>query len=64
MSLPRTADDLVSANVPFLWLTNSESIAVLSRFQYRPRFLKRFNEAMLLERDRRLVHGALGRRPT
>ena|SRR6516165_5460735 len=44
MSLPRTADDLVSANVPFLWLTNSESIAALSRFQYRPRFLKRFNE--------------------
>jgi len=54
------ADDLVSAHVPFLWLTNPGSISVPSRFQCHPRLLKPFNEGMLLERVRRLVRGALG----
>ena len=55
------ADDFIGANVPFLWLTNAGSIA---RLQYLPWLLKRFNEGMLLEHVRRLVRGALGRRPT
>jgi hypothetical protein len=55
------ADDLVSATIPFLWLTNPGSIVVPSRFQSHPRLLKPFNEGMLLERVRRLVHGSLGR---
>jgi len=46
----RLADDLVSAHVPFLFLTNPGSIAVPSRFQSHPRLLKPFNEGMLLER--------------
>jgi DNA-binding response OmpR family regulator len=58
----RLADDLVSAHVPFLWLTNPGSMAVPPRFQSHPRLLKPFNELMLLERVRRLVRGSLGRR--
>jgi hypothetical protein len=56
------ADDLVRANVPFLWLTNPGSMAVPSRFQSHPRLLKPYNEGMILERVRRLVRGSLGRR--
>src|SRR5262245_12977707 len=56
------ADELVSANVPFLWLTNPGSVAVPSRFQSHPRLLKPFNERMLLQRVRRLVRGSVGRR--
>jgi DNA-binding response OmpR family regulator len=58
----RLADDLISAHVPFLWLTNPGSMTVPLRFQSHPRLLKPFNERMLLERVRRLVRGSLGRR--
>ena len=58
----RLGDDLVSAKVPFLWLTNPGSDTVPSRFQSHPRLLKPFNEGMLLQRIRRLVRGSLGRR--
>jgi len=58
----RLADDLISAHVPFLWLTNPGPMTVPLRFQSHPRLLKPFNELMLLERVRRLVRGSLGRR--
>ena len=50
------ADALVSANVPFVWISDAKSLsAAPERFQKHPRLLKPFNDRLLLERLRKLI---------